>query len=104
MKLKVCGISKPKELETCILNGVNYCGFILNYPKSHRHLSFDKAKNLTEVDKGNSKFVGVLVSPNKDELEYFSKLNLDYFQIYGNYNSRELIKIRKKRWLVDIKQ
>ena len=44
MKLKVCGLSKPTEVETCVSDKVDYCGFILNFPKSHRHISFDKAK------------------------------------------------------------
>ena len=54
MKLKVCGLSNPLEVEFCVNNEVNYCGFILNYPKSHRFISRDKAKNLTEIYKANS--------------------------------------------------
>ena len=95
MKLKVCGLSKSKEVETCVSNEVTYCGFILNYPKSHRHISLNLARELTKIDKKKSKYVGVLVNPNENELEKFSKLNLDYFQIYGNYSSSSLIKIKK---------
>ena len=96
MKLKVCGLSKPVEVETCVKNGVDFCGFILNYPKSHRFISLDKAKNLTEIYKENSNFVGVLVKPTEEELANFSKLNLDYFQLYGDYNVEDLKKIKKK--------
>jgi phosphoribosylanthranilate isomerase len=95
MKLKVCGLSNPIEVETCVALNVNYCGFILNYPKSHRYISLDKAKDLTNINKGETKYVGVLVEPNDNELDQFSKLNLDYFQLYGNYRSEELIKIKK---------
>ena len=38
----------------------------------------------------------MLVEPSEKELEIFSKLNFDYFQIYGNYTSEKLISIRKK--------
>ena len=96
MKLKVCGLSNSIEVETCVNNQVNYCGFILNYPKSHRFISLDKAKNLTEIYKENSNFVGVLVKPTEEELANFSKLNLDYFQLYGDYNVEDLKKIKKK--------
>ena len=96
MKLKVCGLSNPIEVETCVNNGVDYCGFILNYPKSHRFISETKARNLTEIYKVNSKFVGVLVKPTEIELENFSKLNFDYFQLYGDYNVDDLNKIKKK--------
>ena len=96
MKLKVCGLSNPAEVEICVNSGVDYCGFILNYPKSHRYISKDKAKNLTDIPKINTKFVGVLVQPSDKELENFSKLKIDYFQLYGNYDFNDLSKIKKK--------
>jgi len=96
MKLKVCGLSNPIEIETCVSLNINYCGFILNYPKSHRHISFDKARELTKINKGNSKYVGVLVEPTIEQLNQFSELNFDYFQLYGNFHPDELINIKDK--------
>ncbi len=96
MKLKICGLSNLIEVETCVANNVDYCGFILNYKKSHRFVTMDKAKKLTSIPKGKTKFVGVLVKPTEQELSNFSQLNLDYFQLYGNYGQNELVKIKKK--------
>jgi phosphoribosylanthranilate isomerase len=96
MKLKACGLSNSIEVETCVSQNVDYCGFILNYPKSHRYISFDKAKVLTNINKVNTKYVGVLVKPTEEQLNQFSELNLDYFQLYGNFHSEELIKIKEK--------
>lgn len=96
MKLKVCGLSNPVEVETCVEYGVNYCGFILNYTKSHRYVPFDQADRLTNINKKKSKYVGVLVKPSHQELERYSKLNLDYFQLYGDYNNDQLQNISKK--------
>ena len=96
MKLKVCGLSNPVEVESCVSFGVDYCGFILNYPKSHRNISLERAKNLTEINKVNTEYVGVLVNPTEGELDNFSKLNLDYFQLYGNFSLDQLIRIKKK--------
>ena len=96
MKLKVCGLSNPIEVDTCVSHHVDYCGFILNYPKSHRYISLEKAKKLTNINKGNTKYVGVLVNPTEEELITFSKLNLDYFQLYGNYDSTRLKKLKEK--------
>ena len=96
MKLKVCGLSNPIEIETCVSLNINYCGFILNYPKSHRHISFDKARELTKINKGNSKYVGVLVEPTIEQLNQFSELNFDYFQLYGNFHPDELLSIKDK--------
>ena len=91
MKLKVCGLSKPVEVETCVSDKVDYCGFILNFPKSHRFITFDKARDLTKINKGNSKFVGVLVKPNERELDKFSKLNIKCFgSAFHSYDAYEL--------------
>ena len=51
MKLKICGLSNSQEINVCVDNGVDYCGFILNFPKSHRFISFDKANELTKIEK-----------------------------------------------------
>ena len=96
MKVKICGLSTAEQVETSIKYGADFCGFILNYPKSHRFIEFEKVKELTEVEKKNTKYVGVLVNPKEDELEKFSKLNIDYFQIYGNYNSNLISNIKSK--------
>jgi phosphoribosylanthranilate isomerase len=95
MKIKVCGLSKIEEVKTSVANGANYCGFILNYPKSHRYISFELARTLTKIDKKVSKYVGVLVSPTQEELKKFSELDLDYFQLYGDYSNETLIKIKQ---------
>jgi len=51
MKIKVCGLSNTEEVKTCVQHGANYCGFILNYPISHRFIQFEKAKELTNIEK-----------------------------------------------------
>ncbi len=96
MKVKICGLSNTEQVKTCVNLGANYCGFILNYPKSHRFIELEKAKELTKIEKKNTKYVGVLVNPKNEELEIFSKLNLDYFQIYGNYNEKLISNIKLK--------
>ena len=105
MKLKVCGLSNSIGIKTCVRYSVNFCGFILNYSKSHRFISFEKAKKLLDIDKNQTDFVGVLVNPTLEELEKFSKLNIDYFQLYGQYNNRSLINIKnrfKKKIIITI--
>ena len=61
MKVKVCGLSTVEQVKTCVDLEANYCGFILNYPKSHRFIQLEKAKELTSIDKKDTKYVGVLV-------------------------------------------
>ena len=96
MKVKICGLTKIDQVKTCIDNGADYCGFILNYPKSHRFITIQKATEISNLDKKNSKFVAVLVNPNEEELKKCAKLNIDYFQLYGNYNNDLIAKIKDK--------
>lgn len=96
MKLKVCGLSRKKEIITCINHEVEFCGLILNYPKSHRHITFSRARELIKIKRKKTKFVGVLVNPTNKDLKKFSHLKLDYFQLYGKYDNSKLRLIKKK--------
>ena len=40
--------------------------------------------------------MGVLVSPTINELKNFSNLNLDYFQIYGDFSNNEIIQFKNE--------
>ena len=84
MKSKICGISDSKTLEylVCHPSFPQYIGFIVNYPKSKRHVELDKLKDLLRIKKKNSKYVAVLVSPKKDILEKIKELPFDFYQIY----------------------
>jgi len=98
MKVKICGISDSKTLEYLTIHPhpPEYIGFIVNYPKSKRFVKFDKLKNLLEIDKKNSKYVAVLVNPNKDTLEKIKDLPFDYYQIYDS--SFDEIKYIKEKY------
>jgi len=94
MQVKICGLTTAKQVETCVSYGANFCGFILNYKKSHRFVDYQTAEQLTQVNKQNTSYVGVLVSPSREELKKFSSLNLDYFQIYADYSKEQITKIK----------
>ena len=82
--LKICGVSDLDTLEF-ILNHPfppNYIGFITNYEKSKRYVSYEKLKELLNVDKKNINFVSVMVNPNDFFLEKIENLNFDYYQLY----------------------
>ena len=105
MQAKVCGLKTTKEVETCVSNNANFCGFILNYKKSHRFIDYKTAEHLTQVNRQNTFYVGVLVDPSDDDLKTFSNLNLDYFQIYGNYSEEQLKVIKniyKKKIIISL--
>ena len=82
--LKICGVSDPETLNY-ILNHPNppkFIGFITNYRKSKRFVEYGKLKELIDVDKGDIKFVSVLVEPTDKILEKIKNFNFDYYQLY----------------------
>ena len=97
MKLKICGISDSKTLEhlTAHPHPPEYIGFIANYQKSKRFVEFNKLKDLLKINKNNSKYVAVLVSPNSNILEKIKDLPFDYYQIY-DCSSNEIKSIKEK--------
>tara|TARA_B110000037_G_scaffold207626_1_gene254803 strand:+ start:287 stop:898 length:612 start_codon:yes stop_codon:yes gene_type:complete len=96
MQAKICGLTTADQVNTCVSNGANFCGFILNYKKSYRFINYQTAKKLTQINKKNTFYVGVLVNPSEEEFKTFSSLNFDYFQIYGEYSSEQIEVIKKK--------
>jgi len=96
MQAKVCGLKTPEQVESCIKYGADFCGFILNYKKSHRYIDYNTAEYLTNINKKNTSYVGVLVNPTIDEIQKFSNLNLDYLQIYGELNVEQINLIKSR--------
>ena len=84
MKSKICGISDTITLEYLTKHSrpPQYIGFIVNYPKSKRFVQYNDLKELLKIDKINSNYVAVLVSPNEYILEKIKNLPFDYYQLY----------------------
>ena len=97
--LKICGVSDPKTLEY-ILNHPyppKFIGFITNYEKSKRFITFKKLKDLINVNKKNINFVSVLVNPSDEILEKIKNLKFDYYQLYDvNPERTNEIKLKYK--------
>ena len=93
--IKICGISDLKTLNYIIDHRYppNFIGFISNYKKSKRYVTFEKLRILTSVEKKNINFVSVLVNPNDEILEEMKGLNFDYYQLYDvEPNKTKMIK------------
>ena len=82
--LKICGISDPETLNYILSHPhpPKFIGFITNYKKSKRYVKYENLKNLIKVNKKQTNFVSVLVSPTNELLEKIKDLNFDYYQLY----------------------
>ena len=81
---KICGVSDLDTLSFIVNHTYppKFIGFICNYQKSPRYVEFKKLEKLLNVNKNKSKYVAVLVKPNKDILEKIKNLPFDYYQLY----------------------
>ena len=82
--LKICGISDPETLNYILSHPhpPKFIGFITNYKKSKRYVKYENLKNLINVNKKQTNFVSVLVSPTNELLNKIKDLNFDYYQLY----------------------
>ena len=83
--LKICGISDIATLNHILDHKFppKFIGFICDYKKSKRYVSYERLKTLLNVDRKNTNFVSVLVNPENEVLERMKKLNFDFFQLYN---------------------
>lgn len=45
-QIKICGLMRPEDVETVNAVQPDYCGFIVNFPKSHRNKTPDEVRAL----------------------------------------------------------
>ena len=97
LKSKICGVSDSKVLNFIVNHDYppQFVGFIVNYPKSKRHVDIKKLKELMKIQKKNSFYVAVLVNPDQNILEEIKDLPFDYYQLY-DCDSEKIKSIKEK--------
>lgn len=91
-KVKICGLSTPEAVATAVEAGADYIGFV--FAKSKRQVSLEQAHELAKGVTGQTKIVGVFVSPSLEELEEaISQVPLDIVQIHGTFDEALISKI-----------
>ena len=84
-KVKICGLSTVETVETAVLAGADYIGFV--FAESKRQVSLEQAQELAKRVTGKSKIVGVFVSPSLEDLELaIGRVPLDMVQIHGTFD------------------
>lgn len=83
-KVKICGLSRPEDIEAVNTYGADYAGFVF-FENSKRNVSYDKAEMLLKELKKNPNIqsVAVCVSPSKDEVKRLNDIGFDLIQIHG---------------------
>ena len=94
MKLKICGITNKNDIKFCA-RYADALGFIVEYPKSPRSLSIEKAKKLMKFSPPFISTVPVIPDFNK-AIDIYSKLRPDIIQLHGNETVDDLKEFRKQ--------
>ena len=82
--VKICGLTRPEDVETAILHGASFLGFIVE-AKSARKLSVAKAAKLARPAKGAAKTVAVTVNADDTTLDAIAaQMQPDYIQLHGD--------------------
>ena len=103
LKSKICGISDLKTLNFIVNHKYSpqFIGFIVNFPKSKRHVNKKILNELLSINKRNSLYVAVLVDPDEKILEEIKYLPFDYYQLYDcNIDKIKLIKNNYKKKII----
>ena len=93
-KVKICGMTNAKTIQTAIKHNVDYLGFVF-YPKSPRNLTPEQAKELTKNIPQNVKRIAVLVNA-KDEFIEQIKDYFDCFQLHGHEDVKRIKELKQK--------
>jgi len=88
-RVKICGLTRPEDVECAIENGVAFLGFIVECP-SKRRLTVAEAAKLGLPAKGLAARVAVTVNPDDDLIDR------DYIQLHGDETPARAAEIAKQ--------
>ena len=83
MKIKICGLTNPKEANYLNNNHVDFAGMVLFYPKSKRNISLKQARTIQQALNPEIKTVAVVVSPTIEQIQQIEAAGFHYLQIHG---------------------
>lgn len=84
-KIKICGLIRERDIDYVNQYLPDYAGFILNFPRSRRSLSPEKAEGLVRLLNPGIQAVGVVVNQPLDwAIQLLNQGFLDVLQLHGS--------------------
>ncbi len=94
-KIKICGLYRPQDIEYVNAARPDWCGFIVNFPKSHRNLAPNEVRALRAELDGGITPVGVFVdSPAEDAAALLNDGTLSVAQLHGHEDDGYIAALR----------
>lgn len=96
-KIKICGLSRPCDIGYVNEAKPDFCGFIINVPKSKRNVSPDTVRQLVKNLSPDVKPVGVFVNAPMEEIAALAEDGtLAYVQLHGTEDEAYIAALREK--------
>lgn len=96
MKIKLCGMFRGCDIDYANEAKPDYIGFILGFPKSHRNIDMETARQLRSQLSPEIKAVGVFVnSPETTCAEYANRGIIDVIQLHGGEDAEFIRRLRE---------
>lgn len=97
MKIKICGLFREIDIDFVNEAKPDYAGFVLNFPKSHRNISLDKADLLKNRLSAEIQSVGVFVNADFDYIEEAARRKIiDIVQLHGSENADYIAELKRR--------
>lgn len=94
VKVKICGISKPADIDALIKAEADYAGFVF-FEKSPRHLTRPQATELAALMPENISKVALFVNPDDETIKKtIDAMNPDYLQLHGSESPERVAQIK----------
>ena len=95
-RIKICGLSRPEDVEAVNAARPDYCGFVVNFPKSRRNVTPEQAARLRERLSDGILPVGVFVDQPP---EYVAELQntgiIAVAQLHGREDEAYVTRLRE---------
>lgn len=96
IRVKICGLSRPGDVEAAASAGAAYVGFVF-FPKSPRNISVETARALAlEVPAGVAKVALTVDATDADLDEIVENVPLDMLQLHGKESPERVREVRQR--------
>ena len=96
MKIKICGLTREEDIQYVNTARPDFIGFIINFPKSHRSITPERARLLKDKLNPKIKAVGVFVNQPYEYIAEICKENIiDMVQLHGDEDDEYIKNLRK---------
>lgn len=92
---KICGLSTPETMDAALKGGASHVGFIF-FPKSPRHVDFDRATGLAARVPPHVASVAVMVDPDDDMIAQAVATGITTIQLHGKESPDRVAALRAR--------